>query len=162
MMTTIRARDFCLTVSMVDFVAWFGDGDNDFSENEALRVVLNTLGVTVDLRALYAAYFERTSVGSGDVYVYRPDKGSKNVFAVDLYRGLTDQMDIVSFAVGCDEHCFPVIRSQLRSFFDEASCQVHYEEASNLSRLWRMIDPRSYPILIEESGYEQQLHEVCG
>lgn len=159
-MTTIPARDFSLAVSMSDFVVWLGDGDNDFSENEALRAVLKGLGITVDLRVLHATYFHSTLVGSGNVYVYRSDKNSKNVFAIDLYRDLTDQMDIVSFAVGCDEHCLSVVRSNLRKFFDEASCQVHYEEASYSSRLRHMIDPTSYPVIIEESGYVQQMHDL--
>lgn len=103
-MSAIPARDFCIAVSMSDFVTWFGDGDHDFVENAALKAALNALGVTVDLRALHVAYFERTPVGTGDVYVYQPSKNSKNVFALNLYRDLTDQMDIVSFGIGCDEH----------------------------------------------------------
>ncbi|TLN00171.1 hypothetical protein FDZ73_20235 [bacterium] len=161
-MTTIPARDFCLAVSMSDLVTWFGDGDDDFSENEALKAALSALGVTVDLRALYVSYFERTSVGTGDVHVYQPAENSKNVFAVDLYRDLTDQMDIVSFAVGCDEHCLPIVRDKLRSFFDGASCQVHYEEANYLPRLRSMIDAETYPFIIDESGYKQQFHRTYG
>jgi hypothetical protein len=161
-MPTIPARDFCLTVSMSDFVTWFGDGDNDLSENEALKAALNALGVTVDLRELYVSYFERTSVGTGDVHVYLPAENSNNVFAVNLYRDLTDQMDIVSFAVGCDEHHLPVVREKLRAFFDGASCQVHYEEANYSPRLRGMIDPKAYPVIIEESGYKQQLHRIYG
>ncbi len=147
---------------MIDFVTWFGDGDDDFSENAVLKTALSALGVTVDLRALYVSYFERTSVGTGDVYAYQPTEKSKSIFAVDLYRGLTDQMDIVSFAVGCDEHCLPVVRDKLRSFFDGASCQVHYEEANYLPRFRRMIDAKTYPLIIEESGYKQQLHRAYG
>jgi hypothetical protein len=161
-MTAIRAREFRLGVSMVDLVTWLGDGDNDIYENENLKIVLDTLGIAVDLRALYAAYFEKTSIGSGDVYAFRPNKESKNVFAVDMYRGLTDQMDIVSLAVGCEEQCLSIVRRELRSFFDSASCQVHYEEASYSAYLHSMLDQSTYPVIIEESGYEQKLHEAHG
>ena len=160
--TLIQARDFCLAVSITDLLAWRGDGDSAPSEHKALKNVLNALGVPVDLRALYAAYVDQTTVGSGDVQVYRPTKDSKNVFAVDLYRDSSDQMDLVTLAVGCDAHCLPVVRSQLRAFFDAASCQVHYEEASFSARLRRMIDPKTYPVTMEDSGYAQQMHEVHG
>lgn len=69
-MSTIQAREFCLAVSMSDFVAWFGDGDDDFSENESLKAALKALGVTVNLYGLYISYFEFTSIGTGDVHVY--------------------------------------------------------------------------------------------
>lgn len=161
-MPAIPARDFCLAVSMSDFVTWFGSGDSDFAENAMLQAALNALGATVDLRTLYVAYFEQTPVGTGDVYVYQPSKDSKNVFALDLYRGLTDQMDIVSFAVGCDEDCHPVVREKLRAFFDGASCQVHYEEASYSSRLRSMIDAKTYPVTVGDSGYQQLIHHIYG
>jgi hypothetical protein len=161
-MTDIKARDFCLAVSVTDLLTWEGSGDGDPSENEALKTVLKALGITVELRAVYADYFDQTTVGSGDVHVYRPTKDSKNVFAVDLYRDSFDQMDLVTLAVGCDAHCLPVVRSQLRAFFDAASCQVHYEEASYSARLRRMIDPKTYPVTMEDSGYAQQMHEVHG
>ncbi|EWS65090.1 hypothetical protein Y695_01659 [Hydrogenophaga sp. T4] len=161
-MSAIPARDFCIAVSMSDFVTWFGDGDHNFVENAALKAALNALGVTVDLRALHVAYFERTPVGTGDVYVYQPSKNSKNVFALNLYRDLTDQMDIVSFGIGCDEHCLSVVREKLRAFFDTASCQVHYEEASYSSDFRSMIDTQRYPVIIEDSGYQQLVHHAYG
>lgn len=87
---------------------------------------------------------------------------SQNVFAVYLYRDPTDQMDIVTLAVGCEAYGLPIVRTQLRAFFDAASCQVHYEEASYSARLRRMTDPRTYPVIMEDSGYAQQMHEVHG
>lgn len=161
-MTLIHTTDFCLAVSITDLLTWRGDGDRDFSENPALKAVLKALGITLDLQTLYAAYFEQTTVGSGDVHVYRSTKDSKNVFAVDLYRDSFDQMDLVTLAVECDEHCLPVVRSQLRAFFDAASCQVHYEEASYSARLRRMIDPKTYPVTMKDSGYAQRMYEVHG
>jgi hypothetical protein len=162
MSPAISVRDFYLVVSMSDFVTWFGDGDGEFSANEALKSVLNALGIAVDLRALYVTYFEQTPIGTGDVFVYRTNKESKRLFALSHYRELTDQMDLVSFAVSCDEHCLSVVRGWLRTFFDGASCQVHYEEASYSSDLRRMIDQKSYPAIIEESGYMQSRHEIYG
>lgn len=162
MTPAISARDFNLAVSMNDLVTWFGDGDRDFVENESLRSAVSALHISVDLRALYVTYFENTPIGTGDVYVYRPEKGRKNVFAMDMYRDLTDQMDIVSFAISCEEHCLPTVRHALRNFFDQASCQVHYEEASYSSRLRSMIDQKCYPRVIKESGYQQHCHEICG
>ena len=159
-MNLIRAHDFCLVVSMTDFVTWPSDEGKELSENKELHSALNVLDIYIDLRTLHANYFERTPIGSGDVYVYHPNKDSTNIFAVDLYRGLTDQLDIVSFAVRCEERCLTVVRSKLRSFFDQASCQVHYEEASYSPRLRKMIDPKTYPVIIDESGYEQQMHDA--
>lgn len=160
--TTIPARDFYLAVSMSDFVTWFGDGDNDFAENALLQAALKALGVSVNLCALYVGYFERTPVGTGDVYVYQPTKGAKNVFALNLYRDLTDQMDIVSFGIGCDDDCLSTIRKALRAFFDGATCQVHYEEASYSSGLRRMLDVEAYPAAIDDSGYQQHIHHAYG
>ncbi|MEJ7137414.1 hypothetical protein [Amphibiibacter pelophylacis] len=161
-MSVILARDFCLAVSMSDFVTWLSDDDHNFVENARFKAALNALGLTVDLRALQVTYFERTPVGTGDVDVYQPSKNSKNVFALNLYRDLTDQMDIVSFGIGCDEHCLSVVRENLRAFFDTASCQIHYEQASYSYDFRSMIDTQRYPVLIEDSGYQQLVHYTYG
>ena len=161
-MASISVCDFYLAVSVSDFVTLFGDKNKNFAGNETLQTALIALGVTVDLRALYSTYFRQTAIGTGDVYVYQPTQNSKNVFAIDMYRYLTDQVHIVSFAVGCDEHCSSFVRDKLRSFFDGASYQVHYEEANCSVGLREMIDEKRYPIIIEESGYEQHIHHAYG
>lgn len=71
-------------------------------------------------------------------------------------------MDIVSFAVGCDEICLPTVREKLRAFFDRASCQIRYEEASYSSRLRSMIDAQKYPVTVEDSGYQQLILHTYG
>jgi hypothetical protein len=155
----IPVREFYLYVSISDFVTWFGEGDNDFSANEALQAVLDALGVTVDLCAWHNIFFEQAP-DTGDVYLYKPSPESENVFALDMFRDATDQMDLVSVGVSCDKHCLPIIREKLRAFFEGASCQVHYQEANCSLDFRRLIDPKNYPRTLGD--YQQNLHVAYG
>lgn len=147
---------------MDDVVTWPDDGNETPIPEQNLQTLLSTLGVSKSLAELYRTYFEETKIGAGDVFVFQPAPGSKNVFAIDMYRDLTDQMDIVTFSVGCSVEIVSIVREKLRAFFDGASCQVHYEEANHSTGLHRMLDVARYPIIIGDSGYKQAIHYVYG
>lgn len=161
-MTLISVQDFYITVSMADLVTWFGEDEESFSGNEFLQISLQSLGLNVDLKMLYLRYFDEISVGTGDVYIYAPAKHGKVFFALNLYRGLTDQMDVISLGFCCTKDDVKIVRESLRSFFDMASCQVHYEESSYSVGLRNMIDANMYPLIIDESGYQQKIFHIYG
>ncbi|MGK9237065.1 hypothetical protein KXS07_35480 [Inquilinus limosus] len=138
---------------MTDFVVYTSDGDDDFEINQHIQAVIGVLGATADLRSLYRLYFDETPMGKGDVHAFHGPEGSRNVFVIDLYREPTDQLDIVSFAVRCDELLGPIVKSRLRSFFDSAAIQLGFEEANSSSRLSLMLDESRYPRLLGERGF---------
>ena len=51
----------------------------------------------------------------------------------------------------------PVVRRHLRALLDQARCRITYEEGHMLASVLRILDPTRYPLLIEESGYPQQM-----
>ena len=153
METRLRALEFWGAVSMTDFVVYSGNLDDDFEINPHIKAVIEALGSTIDLRGLHRLYFDETPVGKGDVHAFHRPQGSRNVFVIDLYREPTDQLDIVSFAIRCDERLAPFVKSRLRSFFDAAEIQLAFEETHSSSRLNLMLDESRYPRLLEERGF---------
>ncbi|WP_115526664.1 MULTISPECIES: hypothetical protein [Xanthomonas] len=156
METRLSAYDFYIVVSMVDLVTWVGSGERDFSVNSQLKKAIQELGIKVDLAGLYIEYFDRIKIGTGDVYSYQKEE-SHTVFAIDLYKELTDQLDIVQMAILCDSGIAAKVRGKLREFFDNASCKFIYEEAHFSSRARDLVDFEKYPRLMADSGYRKNI-----
>ncbi|KLD69153.1 hypothetical protein [Xanthomonas pisi] len=156
METRLSACDFYLVVSMVDLVTWVGSDEGNFSVNGHFQQALQELGIKVDLVGLYMEYFDRAKIGTGDVYLYQKEE-SHAVFAIDLYKELTDQLDIIQMAILCDSGIAAKVRGKLREFFDDASCKIIYEEAHFSSRARDLIDFEKYPLLMAESGYRKNI-----
>jgi hypothetical protein len=153
----IVASEFRVAISMSDLVVWSGEDDDDFSPHPALVSLLATLGFSFSIRDLYVLYFDRTPVGSGDVHVFRTKSADTNVFAIDMYRDSTDQLDIIALGVRCEELMTPVVKRDLRSLFDSASCQCRFEEANCSVAFRSMIDATKFPVSVGEHGYQQNL-----
>ncbi|WP_122846518.1 hypothetical protein, partial [Pseudomonas viridiflava] len=111
----------------------------------------------VDIRHMHEKYFFQLKVGQGDVYAFVNEHQPENVLAIDMYRGLTDQLDIVSIFVRSAPKTAALVRAQLRGLSDAASCQVIYKEASVLPELQKLLDVSNYPFTLAKSGYKQSL-----
>ncbi len=142
---------------MPDLVSWIGEEEDTCIANPDLSEALKLLGIQVDLVDLYERFFSDIPVGKGDVYLFQSSATEVNEFAIDLYRGMTDQMDVVKIGIRCKVELIPDISHSIRSFFDSASCQVHFEQASFSKYFNEMIDGERYPKTIKETRYEQQL-----
>jgi hypothetical protein len=153
----IVASEFRVSISMSDLVVWSGDQDDNFSSHPALVALTATLGVSVDIGGLYALYFDTTPVGCGDVHVFSSSSADTNVFVIDMYRDSTDQLDIVAIGVRCEEVLAPIVKRDLRSLFDSASCQVCFEEANYSVAFRSMIDATRFTRSFEDHGYQQNL-----
>lgn len=153
---TIQSADFAVSVSATDFVAWKGEGDADYIGNPFLVQVLNLLTIPADPAALYEKYFELPVVGNGDVLFYKSTFNGESIFAVNMYRDMYDQLDILTFGVRTKKNAMGV-RVALRAFFDSAQYQVHYEEGGILSSVSSLIDSYSYPKTLAQGGYVQRM-----
>lgn len=162
-MKVIESHQFYLAISMADLVSWQGDGDDDLEVRKEIQAVIDLMGLDVDIRHMHEKYFFQLKVGQGDVYAFVNEHQPENVLAIDMYRGLTDQLDIVSIFVRSAPKIAVVVRAQLRGLFDAASCQVIYKEASVLPELQKLLDVSNYPFTLAESGYKQNLIvQRCG
>lgn len=153
---TIQSSDFAVSVSATDFVAWKGEGDTDYIGNPFLVQVLNLLMIPADPAALYEKYFELPVVGNGDVLFYRNTFNGESIFAVNMYRDVYDQLDILTFGIRTKKNAMGV-RVALRAFFDSAEYQVRYEEGGILSSVSSLIDSNSCPKTIVQGGYLQHM-----
>lgn len=158
-MALVVACEWSVCVSATDLVSWPQGGQP--VANDALASALAAMGVDADPCELYRLFFE-APVGRGDVLLFSSAQHPQSAFVIDLYRGLTDQLDLVCFGARCSEHMAGAVRQHLRRFFDAASCQVGYEEASISVRLREWMDRSRYPYTVAESGYSQRLVERPG
>ena len=154
------AREFNICVSMCDFVTTSNSDIDQYIANIHLVQALNELGVSVDVGRLHFQYFNEIEIGQGDVYLYTNVNQPENIFVIDMYRELTDQMDIVSFSIRCSVETYQKVITNLRLFFDTATLQGAFEQFSYSSRLRTLIDAKKYPYLVSESGYEQKLFYI--
>ncbi|WP_092295553.1 hypothetical protein [Pseudomonas sp. NFIX28] len=149
----ICANEFDICVSMPDFVTW---AEDEHIPNADLAVALKAMGIALNITELYDTYFDDTPVGAGDVHIY-PSAENESFLVMDLYRDLTDQLDIVSFSLRVDQSALYLALPHLRRFFDAAECQIAFRQSSHSQQLRSLIDGGRYPVLFDESGYLQTL-----
>lgn len=156
-MSRVVAAEFFVTVSMSDLVQWAGDDAETFRPNPHLAAALEEARLSVDVGILYSQYFDEILLGRGDVYKFSSIENEGAVFVIDLYRGITDQQDVVSFGLSCGTAKAPVVATHLHAFFMQASLQGSFEQSWQSERLRSLIDPARYPSVMQESGYVQRL-----
>lgn len=152
----INSRQFRLVISITDLFQWSDDDIPSLLGTWTQMIELLGLNET-EIAALYYLYFDSTSIGQGNVYAFISDAQPENRLVFDLYRGLTDQLDIIEIMVSVSRELVIPTKSLLRHAFDLASHQIHYEEGNFLKAFKDAIDVEGYPKMIEESSYCQQL-----
>ncbi len=152
-MPLIIANEFDICVSISDLVSWTED---EHFPNPDLEAVLNAAGIEIDVAKMYDDYFEDTPVGAGDVHVYSSVL-NESFLVIDLYRDLTEQLDVVTASLKIDKSLLNFALPSLRRFFDSAECQVTFAQSSHSRQLHSLIDESKYPLLVTESGYLQQI-----
>ncbi|MCQ2999758.1 hypothetical protein NLO98_08310 [Pseudomonas syringae] len=153
MPSSIYANEFDICVSISDLVSWV---DDEHTPNTDLAAALSLAGIDLDLAKLYDCYIEGTPIGTGDVHVYSSEL-NKSLLVMDLYRGLTDQLDLVSASLRLDTDLVESLLPRLRRFFDAADCQVLFRQSNHSQQLRSLLDQSRYPSLVDESGYRQHL-----
>ena len=149
----ICANEFDICVSMPDLVTWIED---KHIPNADLSAALNAVGIPLNTSELYDTYFDDTPPGAGDVHIY-PCADKQSFLVIDLYRDLTDQLDIVSASLKIEPTVLHLALPYLRRFFDAAECQVAFRQSSHSQQLRSLIDESRYPAPVDNGGYQQQL-----
>lgn len=153
----IYAKEFDICVSMSDLVTWEGDQKTPSAD---LQAVFTILEIPVDILELHELYFAHPYSGYGDVHVYHAENNGGSIFAIDLYRELTDQQDLTGLFLRIEGPAFDQALAHLRSFFDSARRQVAFEQASYSRRLRERLDASRYPRLVEEDHDFLQQHFI--
>lgn len=149
----VCANEFDICVSMSDLVSWTED---EHSPNADLAAALRAAGIELDIAKLYDCYFESTPMGAGDVHVYSCAV-NESLLVIDLYRDLTEQLDLITASLRIDKARLNLTLPPLRRFFDAAECQVLFSQSSHSQRLRSLLDESRYPLLVEENEYRQQI-----
>lgn len=153
---SIESRQFHLVVSMADLFEW-SDDDIPHLLNDWVQII-DLLGFDVnEITALYDLYFDMTPIGEGNVHVFISDDQPENTMAFDLYRGQTDQLDIIEIVIRASSVRVSQAKSLLRHAFDLASCQIQYEEGDFLHAFNQITHVEGYPKMIKESGFLQRI-----
>lgn len=153
MPSIVYANEFDICVSMSDLVSWVGD---EHSPSADLEAALSAAGIDLDIAKLYDDYFEYTPVGAGDVHVYSSSV-NESFMVIDLYRDLTDQLDLITVSLKIDKPLTHLVLPLLRRFFDAAECQVLFSQSTHSQRLRSLTDESRYPLPMGENGYRQQI-----
>jgi len=152
----IDSSQFRLVISFSDLFHWPDDDVPVLLDD--WRRVIELLGFDEsEIAALYDLYFDETPIGQGDVHAFINNAQPENTLIFDLYRGLTDQLDIIAVAISVSRERITQAKLLLRHVFDLASCQIHYEEGRFLQTFKEMTNAEGYPKVIGESAYHQQL-----
>ncbi|WP_269935366.1 hypothetical protein [Serratia liquefaciens] len=165
MMTAqIPSTVFTVCVSMTDWTCC-PDEYGPFFPNEDLKAALEAMHINLNLCGLCDYYFDEIAVGTGDILVFTSSRFTETYFIADLYREMTDQLDIVTFYVSCpQQEVFEQVKPYLRSFFDHASCQIAYEENNISMTASSLVESKSGDTyrVIEETGYRQKVFFQSG
>ena len=158
---SLAANEFFLIVSMSDFMRWHSEDDDLCEPAPTLLSALSAAAINVEVSELYSRYFDKTLLGYGDVYRYLGSTSSGSLFAINLYREVTDQLDLISFGLQCEPEKSAIVAKYLHTFFTEASFQITFEQKSCNSQWRQLIDATRYPLVVGDSGYSQQLITVA-
>lgn len=153
MPSIVYANEFDICVSMSDLVSWVED---EHSPNSDLEAALSAAGIDLDIVKLYDDYFECTPIGAGDVHVYS-SFANESFMVIDLYRDLTDQLDLITVSLKIGKPLTHLVLPLLRRFFDAADCQVLFSQSTHSQRLRSLTDESRYPLPMGENGYRQQI-----
>lgn len=156
---SINPKDFYIAVSISDLVMWKGDEDVDCVGNPFFIQALNILEIHLDPVQFYFQYVEELAIGTGDVYLYKQDLNGESIFAINLFKDVYDQLDIISFGIRTKKNALDV-RVALRAFFDSATYQVQYEEGNRLVSVSSLMDESKYPRKIDQNSYVQNLVKI--
>lgn len=149
----VYANEFDICVSMSDLVSWTED---EQFPNADLKAALSAAGIELDVAKLHDFYFDSTPIGAGDVHVCS-SAANESTVAIDLYRELTDQLDLIVVCLKIDKALLNIALPLLRRFFDAAECQVLFSETNHSTRFRSLTDESRYPLLVGENGYRQQI-----
>lgn len=159
MTAQIPTTAFTICVSITDWTCC-PDEYGPFLPNANLKTALEAMHINLNLCGLCDYYFDEIAVGTGDILVFTSSRFTETYFIADLYREMTDQLDIVTFYVSCPhQEVFEQVKPYLRSFFDQASCQISYEESNISMTAGSIYECRSDDThrVIKETGYRQKV-----
>lgn len=150
---------FTVCVSMSDWTCC-PDEYGPFFPNTDLKAALEAMHISLNLGGLCDYYYDEIAVGTGDILVFTSSRFTETYFITDLYRGMTDQLDSVTFYISCPHpEVFGQVKTYLRRFFDKANYQFSYEESSASMTVGDIIGSQSGDTycVIEETGYQQKV-----
>ncbi|VXC98106.1 conserved hypothetical protein [Enterobacterales bacterium 8AC] len=159
MTARIPTTVFTICVSMSDWT-YCTDEHGPFFPNADLKAALEAIHINLNLCDLCDYYFDDIAVGTGDILVFKSSKLTDTYFIADLYRGMTDQVDSVTFYIKCPhQEVMEQIKYYLRCFFDKADCQLTYEENSASIVVNNIVKSKSGGVycVIEETDYRQKV-----
>jgi len=149
------AADFALAVSVSDLVTYSADEEH-ISANARLEHVLSLLGVRADLMALHEQFLA-TAPMQGDMHVFSPSAGGRNLFALNMLRDPHDQLDVIGMAIRCEPAIVVAVRDALRTYFDSAQYQIHYEQGNVLERVLDVSSDAQFAAMLTRRGISQKL-----
>lgn len=109
-------------------IVLYGEFCYDYSDgiiNPNFSAVMDVLGIYIDTEKLEKFYFDQL-VGEGDIWAIGDHKNNCMVF--DLYRDLTDEFDVIVFAVICREEISNRIYELLSAIKEETQPQIAFAE----------------------------------
>lgn len=109
-------------------IVLYGEFCYDYSDgiiNPNFSAVMDVLGIYIDTEKLEKFYFDQP-VGEGDIWAIGDYKNNCMVF--DLYRDLTDEFDVIVFAVICREEISNRIYELLSAIKEETQPQIAFAE----------------------------------
>ncbi|WP_152554983.1 hypothetical protein [Serratia sp. DD3] len=131
-----------------------------FCPNTDLKAALEAMHINLNICNLNDYYFDDITVGTGDILVFKSSQLTNTYFIADLYREITDQLDIVAFYVSSPhQEVFEQAKPYLRHFFDNAKCQIAYEESCSSMVVNNIVKSKSGDVyrVIKEAHYRQKV-----
>ncbi|PVZ85491.1 hypothetical protein C9426_19660 [Serratia sp. S1B] len=159
MTAQIPSTVFTVCVSITDWTCC-PDEYGPFFLNTDLKAALEALHINLNLCDLCDYYFDEIAVGTGDILVFKSSQLTDTYFIADLYREITDQLDMVTFYVNCPhQETYERVQPYLRSFFDHASYQFSYEESCASMVVNNIVKNKSGDVyrVIKEAHYRQKV-----
>lgn len=159
MAAAIPTTTFCICTSASDLVD-YPDEDGPAFPNAELAKILELMHIELNLATLCDYYFDDIPVCEGDILLFSSSHYTESYFIIDLYKGRTDQLDLVSVYIRSPhQEVIEQIKPVLRCFYDKIRYQIAYEENSLSGRVMKILDcqPGAVCEVVAESDFHQKV-----
>ncbi|TXD88023.1 hypothetical protein FUT87_11975 [Mitsuaria sp. TWR114] len=150
----VKASHFFLMVSIWDIVT---ELDERFVPNTKFSTFLSHVAIEADLVGLCDRYIDETSVGEGDVFIFKSSDGSGQTLVIDLFRDEQDQLDLISIGFICLPSNRTLVAELLMNFFNACGTQISFGYSAANNYLRELADESGYPRERGSRPYMQKL-----
>lgn len=119
--------------------------DESFVPNTKFSTFISHVAIKADLVDLYGRYLDETSVGEGNVFIFKSLDEFGQTLVIDFFRDEQYQLDLISIGFICLSSNRTLVAELLMNFFNACGTQIPFGYSAANHYLQQLADDSGYP-----------------